>query len=217
MLSLLKKSGGDKAVVALPWRPDFRDVTQLPDTKTVRTAFFVNIVALAIAGTLLLVVVQREWAIASLGHTLADVESRLESATPDSKKAVEAYKLFQAEEAKFTEAFAFAREPFHVQDFLLNLGAVLPPGVKVNRVDYRGPGQTVVLNGSVKGIDAAASDVASNFVKQLQERPEFTRYFGSVTLTNLGRNADEGSLNLELVLAFKKPEPPKDAKGAAGK
>lgn len=214
MLSLLKKSGAEKSAGGeFPWRPDFRDIAQLPDTKTVRTTFFVNVLAVAVVVALTLFVAQREWAIASLEHSLADVEARIASAAPDSEKAVANYKRFQAEEAKFNEAFAFVRDPFRLQNFIIRLGSVLPSGVSINRVDYRGPGQTVLVTGSVKGIDAAASDVASNYVKQLQADPEFSRYFSSVTLTNLGRNADAGSLNLELVFVFKKPE----VKGVAKK
>ncbi len=95
----------------------------------------------------------------------------------------------------------------------MHLGSILPVDVTVRRVDHRGPGQSVVVAGSVKGLDAAASDVASKFVKQLQTDAVFQAHFASVTLTNLGRNAEEGSLNLELVFAFKKP----DAKGGAKK
>lgn len=210
MLSLLKKPGAEKAAIGnLPWRPNFRDVSQLPDTKTVRTNFFVNLVAVTVTGTLALFVVQREWATMALSHSLADVDQRIASAGAPSQKAVASYKLFQVEEAKFNEAFLLVRDPFRVQDFVLHLGSILPSGVSINRIDYRGPGQTVFVIGSVKGIDAAASDVASNFVKQLQGDAEFARHFGSIALTNLGRNADEGSLNLELVFSFKKPEVPK--------
>jgi hypothetical protein len=208
MLSLLKKPGADKSAesAALPWRPDFRDVSSLPDTKVVRTDFVVNLVALVITGGLALFVAQREWAVVSLRNMLAEVEARIADAAPDSEKAVAAYKLFQAEETKFNEAFALVREPFRFQHFLAHLGSVLPANVRIGRVDYRGLGQTVVVHGSVKGLDAAASDAASNFVEQLQQDAEFARYFPSITLTSLGRNADEGSLNLELVFAFPKPE-----------
>lgn len=214
MLSLLNKSRGDKAAVQIiPWRPDFRDVAQLPDTKTVRTDFFVNLVAVVLAGSFALYVAQREWSILGLNQSLADVEERIAAARPASEKAQAAYKLFQAEEAKFNEAFALVRDPFRLQDFLVHLGSVLPPGVSVRRIDFRGPGQNVFLAGSVKGLDAAASDVASAFVKQLQSDKVLANFFESVTLTNLGRNVDEGSLNVELVFAFAKA----DAKGAVKK
>lgn len=214
MLSLLNKSRGDKAAAqVIPWRPDFRDVSQLPDTKTVRTDFFVNVIAVAFTGALALYVAQREWAVLGLKESLADVEARIASVKPASEKAQAAYKVFQAEEAKFNEAFALVRDPFRIQDFLTHLGSVLPPGVSVRRIDFRGPGQNVFLAGSVKGLDAAASDVASAFVKQLQADKVLANYFELVKLENIARNVDEGSLNVELVFAFKKPA----VKGAAKK
>ena len=205
MLSLLNKSGGDKAALqSIPWRPDFRDLSQLPDTKTVRTAFFVNIVAIAIAGALALYFAHREWVVAEIKGSLADVEARIAAATPASDKAQATYKLFQQEEAKFKEAFVFAGDAFRLQNFLIHLGTILPVG------------QTLVLTGSVKGLDATASDAASRFVKQLQTDEEFAKYFSSVDLTNLGRNVEEGSLNLELVFAFKKPEKAEKPQGKKG-
>jgi hypothetical protein len=206
MLSLLNKSGGDKAALqSIPWRPDFRDLSQLPDTKTVRTAFFVNVVAIAIAGGLALYFGQCEWEAAGLKGSLAEVEKHIVAATPASEKAQATYKLFQAEEAKFKEAYGYVSDPFRLQNLLMHLGLVLPPDVTVRRVDFRGLGQTVVLTGSIKGLDAAASDAAARFVKQLQSDAELAKYFTSIELTNLGRNAEAASLNLELVFSFKKP------------
>lgn len=209
MLSLLKKSGAQKAALqTIPWRPDFRDAASLPDTKTVRTAFFLNLVASAVAGGLLLYVAQRELAISSLRKSLDDLEARIAATRAGSEKAKVTFQQFRAEEAKFNEAFAFVRDPFRLQDFVLHLGSTLPFDVSVRRIDYRGIGQNLVVAGSVRGLDAAASDVASSFVQQLQTDPVLAVHFSAITLTNLGRNADEGSLNLELAFAFKgKPAP----------
>lgn len=214
MLSLLNKTGGDKAAAqVIPWRPDFRDFTQLPDTKTVRTNFFVNALVIGVTGALALFVAQREWAAMVLRNSIEDVEARIIAAGPASEKARAAYKVFQAEEAKFNEAHALINDPFRVQDFLLHLGKVTPPGVVVRRVDFRGAGQNVLVTGAVSGLDAAASDIASAFVKQLQTDAIFTALFGSISLTNLSRNVGEGSLSFELVFAFKKA----DNKGGAKK
>lgn len=204
MPSLLNKSGGDKSAPrVIPWRPDFRDVASLPDTKTVRTNFFVNLIAVSVAGALVIYVAQRELGVAALRESLADVESRIATSAPLSEKAQATYKLFQAEEAKFNEAFAFVRTPFRFHEFLLHLGRVMPPGVSVRRVDHRGVEQAITIVGAVRGIDAAASDVASNFVKQLQSDQVLAQHFASIDLTNLGRNAEDSSLNLELVFTFK--------------
>jgi Tfp pilus assembly protein PilE len=206
MLSLLKKTGGDKAALqSIPWRPDFRDFSRLPDTKTVRTNFFVNLIAVVVTLAVVSYVANREWTVMSLRGNLAEVESQIETTRPNSERAQAAFAQFQAEEKKFNEAFALVRDPFRFSSFLVRLGEIMPPGVSVRRVDFRGPGQTISMVGIVPGLDAAASDVASNFVRLLQNDPELSKHFESVSLTNLGRNADEASLNLELVLTFKKP------------
>ncbi len=205
MLSLLKKSGGDKtAPQTIPWRPDFRDFSRLPDTKTVRTDFFINFAAVAVTLAVALFVAHREWNIASLKSSLADVESRITTTAPQSERAQANYARFVAEQKKFNEAYDLVRDPFRFGEFLVHLGEILPPGIFVRRVDFRGPGQSVSVIGVVPGLDAAASDVASNFVRQLQTDPVLGVHFESVSLTNLGRNVEESSLNLELVFTFKK-------------
>jgi len=209
MLSLLKKTDGEKSSErqVIPWRPDFRDVNSLPDIKTVRTHFFLNLVAVTIAGSLLLFFVYRELGVSAARASLEDLEGRIASAMPASEKARATYRLFLNEEARFNEANALVQDPFRFSKFALHLGQVLPPGVAVRRIDYRGG--VVTVGGAVRGLDAAASDVASGVVKQLQNDPVLAEIFSAVTLVNLGRNAEEASLNLELSFTFK------NAKGRA--
>jgi hypothetical protein len=99
---------------------------------------------------------------------------------------------------------------------VLYLGGILPSGVTVKRIDFKGSGQSVSVAAAVKGLDATASDEASRFVQQLQADEELKKHFGSVNLINLSRNAEEASLNLDLLLSFKKDasvgSPPKGAK-----
>lgn len=210
MLSLLKKSGAEKtAQQGIPWRPDFRDASTLPDTKTIRTSFFINVIAITVAGALLLYVGQRELAIRNLEVSLAGVEADIVATTPGSEKAKELYQRFRTEETKFGEAFAFVRDPFRLHDFVLHLGEILPPGVTVRRIEFRGLAQNLLVSGSVSGLDAAATDVASNFAKQLQADPGLAKHFSTISITSLGRNAEEASLNLELAFIFKTDAAPK--------
>jgi hypothetical protein len=210
MLSLLKRSSSAEknapaALGTIPWRPDFRDVSQLPDTKTVRTSFFVNTLAVAVTAALLLYTAQREWTIISLKSSIADIDTRVAEATPDSKRAQAAFVKFQAEEKKFNEAYDIVRDPFRVTNFIFHLGSTLPTGVTLKRIDYRGLVNGVALSAAVKGLDSAASELASSYVKQLQNDKVLAEHVASVTLTNLGRDLGTSTLNLELVLAFKTP------------
>ncbi len=205
MLSLLKKSGGEKAAPrTLPWRPDFRDFEQLPDVKTVRAALYTNIAVASLTALVVLFVAHREWSILSLRGTLSDVEAQIESTQAGSERARAMFTEFQAEERRFNEANALVSDPFRLADFLIHLGTLNPPGVNVSRVDFRGAGQSLTILGAIRGLDAAASDAASQYVRQLQNDPRLKTYFESISLTNLGRNVEEGSLNLELVFTFKK-------------
>jgi Tfp pilus assembly protein PilN len=202
MLSLLNKSGGKSdAGQALAWHPNFRNAEQLPDTKTVRTKFFVNVVAITLLAALVLVVTLRELKLASLRSELADVEAQIAAATKPSEKAIADYKLYQEQEKRFNDAYALVKDPFRVPEFLMHLGSILPHGVRIKRVDFRG--QVVNVSGSVRGLDAAASDVASEFVKTLQSDKDFAVHFSAITLRDLGRNVDDGNMNFELVFAFK--------------
>ena len=204
MLSLLNKSGGKaESAQTLAWHPNFRNAEQLPDTKTVRTKFFVNAVAITVLAALSLFVAQREFELASLRGQLADVEIQLTEATKPSEKAIADYKLYKEQEKRFNEAYVLVRDPFRVSEFFMHLGSILPRGVKVKRVDFRGAGQPINVTGSVRGLDAAASDVASEFVKTLQADKGFAVNFSAITLINLGRNVDEGNMNFELSFVFK--------------
>lgn len=204
MLSLLNKSSGKAdAAQTLAWHPNFRNAEQLPDTKTVRTKFFVNVVAITVVAALLLFVTLRELTLAGLAKELAEVETQIEQATKPSEKAIADYKVFQEEEARFNDAYALVSNPFRFPDFLLHLGSVLPKGVKIRRVDFRGVTQALNISGSVRGVDAAASDVASEFVKKLQADPVLASNFSSIVLTTLGRNVAEGNMGFELVFTFK--------------
>ena len=62
MLSLLKKKSDADAAEALPaWHPNFRNYQKLPDIKVVRTAFFVNGVAIFVALSLGIYLGFKEW------------------------------------------------------------------------------------------------------------------------------------------------------------
>ncbi len=205
MRSLLKKKG-DKAVraEAQAWHPDFRDLARLPDTKTVRTKFFVNAIAIAITAALSLHVALREFRLASLRGALAIVESNIANTKGPSDKAVAAFKKYQAEEKAFNDAYNLVKSAFSFPDFLMRLGSLLPNGVRINRVDFRGGGNPLTVSGSIKGVDTLANDVASAFVQTLQSDEELKKTFATVNLTSLGRNAAEGNMSFELNFVPKK-------------
>lgn len=205
MLQLLKKkeSKSENAVPGFSWHPDFRDKATLPDTKTVRTKFFVHIVVIAVSAGLLLYIGFREFNISTLRSELAVIEEQVAANTKVSDAAVETYKKFQIEENRYKEAYALIQAPFRFPDFLIILGELLPPGARVTQVDYRGPGKTILVTGTVKGLDAVAGDRAAEIVQKLQDEERFKSFFSTIVLTNLGRDPARGNLALEILFTFK--------------
>jgi hypothetical protein len=205
MLPLLKKKEpkSENVTPGVSWHPDFRNKATLPDTKTVRTKFFVHIVVIAVTVGLALYVGFREFNISTLRSELAAIESQIEANTKLSNAAVTNYTKFQAEETRYQEAYALIKAPFRFPDFLVVLGELLPPGARINQVDYRGAGKIILVTGTVRGLDAAAGDRAAELVRKLQEEVRFKEHFSSVVLTNLGRDAAKGNLDLEIAFTFK--------------
>ncbi|MBC8010478.1 MAG: hypothetical protein H7067_10325 [Burkholderiales bacterium] len=204
MLPLPKKTGKKTEVdQATAWHPNFRNPEQLPDTKTVRTKFFVNIIVIAITSALLLSVALREFKLRALRTQLSDVEEQITASTKASGAAIAAYKLFQTEEKTFNEAYELVKDPFRFSDFVIRLGEVMPNGVKIRRIDYKGLGGGVVVAASVGGLDAKASSDVSAFVQLVQSDALLTRDFAVVTLTGLSRSAADGSMSFELSLTPK--------------
>lgn len=210
MLALLKKTGSSAAKDAgVPWRADFRHIESLPDTKTVRTTFLINVVAFTVLGSLILWTAYREIALADLKKEIISVEGQILTAAKPNTTAEAEYKAFQAEEKKLKDIEALATANFSFPDYLIHLASLMPVGVKASRVDFRGVEQSIMVSGSVAGQDATASETASLFFKTLQEDEEFKKIFSSITNSNLGRNAATDTLSFELIFTFSKPVPVK--------
>src|SRR5688572_19807280 len=110
MLPFLKKKSDADAPPALPaWHPNFRNYKKLPDVKVVRTAFFINGVALVVAISLGAYVGFREYQLNSINSQIAEVQAQIDRDKKVSDQAVALFKKFQAEEAKVTEVETFVK------------------------------------------------------------------------------------------------------------
>jgi hypothetical protein len=78
MLPLPKrKNDAAAAAAAMPaWHPNFRNFERLPDTKVVRTAFFINGIAAVIAAIALLWVCYQEYQLHDLNRQIEVGSSR---------------------------------------------------------------------------------------------------------------------------------------------
>ena len=182
MLSLLKrKSDADSAPAQPAWHPNFRNYEKLPDIKVVRTAFFVNAVAILVTLSLLTYLGFREYNVRILTKQIAELQAQIDRDKKGSDQAIALFKKFQAEEAKTLEVNNFVTSKPVVSVLLLRLAQTLPKNIAIDNLDLRDAGLTMRL--SVRGDPAAASGSAAAYLEQLRADKELSQ-FSSVDFTS---------------------------------
>src|SRR5208282_3168572 len=97
------KKSDSAGPTAPPWHPNIRIVENLPDTKVVRTAFFVNGAAMVVAIALLLYLGHQEWSLHEINKQIDDLQRNIDHDKFESAKAVKLYGDFKTEEEKMLE------------------------------------------------------------------------------------------------------------------
>jgi len=200
MLSLTKKSES-QPVAAQLWHTNFRNFERLPDTKVVRTNFFIITVAVAVTLGLLLWLGYREYHIFSLSEQIAQAQKVIDGNAKQNKEALRLSKIFADEQRKFNEAQAFVSTPITPLEFITLLGRTLPKEVSVESLDARinaTGGPTFVLKGLMAGTPDQASGLASSYVDMLLHDSNWNKIFDQITLTSLTRDARSGFLSFEI-------------------
>lgn len=202
MLSL-KKRKSEKGAVPLvpPWHPNFRNFDRLPDTKAVRTSFFVNGVAVFIAVSLLLVLAYQEYQLAMLRRQIGEWQVQIDRTTKSSQTAVSQFKKFQEEEKRITEIDGFLKSKIVLSDLMLNLGRTLPQRIALQSVSYKDTG--VSLKGVVRGAGDRASGEVGGYVERLKKEKVFSDIFEAPLQSNILRDPATGRMTFELLLKFK--------------
>lgn len=206
MLSLTKKS--DAQPVAAPlWHTNFRNFDRLPDTKVVRTTFFVNTAAGAAAIALLLLVGYREYRIHNLGEQIAAAQREIDSNAKKNTEALRLSQIFTEEDKKLSEAEAFLKGPIPVSEYVLLIGQTLPKEISIDFADLRLPaeakGQVIVMRGMVAGSRDQAAGAASSYVDLLRSHPQLGAIFDPITLDKLTPDASTGFMAIEISLKVK--------------
>jgi hypothetical protein len=199
MLSSLKKSSSEKASGAglSAWHPNFRNFDRLPDTKVVRTSFFINGVAILIATTLAIYTGYREFGLRTLTSDVLDAKAVAVENKPMSDQAIALYGKFKAEEQKVAALQAFlAPNKIIFSDLVLKLGGDLPPLISLNGIDYKG--DVVVLRGGIEGAADEASGLAALYVDKLRTSSNLGEVFNAVTLTSISRDPGSGLIRFEI-------------------
>lgn len=199
MLSRLKKKSDASAASATPaWHPNFRNFERLPDTKVVRTAFFVNGLAIVAATVLALWFAYQEYELHELGQQVDEWQAQIDRENPVSVRAIAEFKKFQAHAAKVAEVEAFLKARPLISELLIQLGQTLPGNIAIDGFELRG--NNLRLIASVRGAPEMASGHASTYLAQLRANEALAKWFGEIALLNIERNPQTGRLVVEYSL-----------------
>jgi hypothetical protein len=200
-LTLSKKSSA--AVVAVPpWHPNLRIAENLPDTKVVRTAFFVNGFAMLVAISLALYLGIQEWKLHEVNKQIADWQRQIDRDKKESADSVLLYQDFKAEEAKTAEVADFVSSKPVISAIILRLGAITPKKIALDGLEFKDSGFNI--RATIKGApDRASTDVAA-YEKQLRVDKVLGPMFNAVNLLTDRRNANTGRLVIEIFCEYKK-------------
>jgi hypothetical protein len=200
-LSLKKKS--DAAVVVVPpWHPNIRIAENLPDTKVVRTAFFVNGAAMLVAIGLALYLGIQEWKLHEVKKQVADWQRQIDRDKKQSEDAVKLFQDFKLEEAKTAEVVDFMNSKPVLSEVVLRLGVVTPKKIALDILDFRETG--VSIRATVKGAPDRASGDASAYEKQLRTDKVLGPMFEDVNLLTMKKNNATNRLVIEIFCEYKK-------------
>lgn len=203
MLPLLKKkTEAAKGSAVPPWHPNFRNFERLPDTKVVRTAFFINAGAILVAAAALLAFVYQEYQLRDLRLQVEDWQAQIDRNQATSSRGIALFKKFQAEAAKVREINAFSTGKPLISDLLIQLGQTLPGNIAIDNFELRESGLRLVA--SVRGAPDQASGRASTYLEQLRANEALTTWFDDIALLNINRDAQTGRLTVEYFLKFRK-------------
>lgn len=202
----MKKSDSEAAAAPL-WHTNFRNFDRLPDTKVVRTAFFINTAAGAMAIALLLWLGYREYRIHNLGEQIAAAQRDIDSNAKKNTEALRLSQIFIDEEKKLVDAESFLKVPIPISEYVLLIGQTLPKEISIEFSDLRFPadakGQTVTLRGIVAGSRDEAAGTASHYVDMLRAHPRLGAIFDPITLDKLTPDGTSGFMSIEILLKVK--------------
>ncbi len=204
MLSLLRKKteGGSHASAMRPWHPNIRNAAKLPDTKVVRTSFFVNGVAIFTTVGVLLWFAFQEYKIHSLNRQIGDWQAQINRDKGDSDRFIAMYGKFKDEQARIAEVSNWVASRPRASELILYLGRTLPEQIAFDNYDQGEKG--VTLRCTVRGAPDEAAGYATAYLDQLRADAKLAKVFGEIAYSGVGvgRDPQTGRLSLQLFLKF---------------
>lgn len=214
-MALLKRKSNDEPVAAPRWHTNFRDFERLPDTKVVRTAFFINTAAVAVAAGMLLWTGFREYTNFNIREQIKRAEADIQANRKQNAEATKLSATFAEQAKKLDEVSAFTRSAITPFEYVRILSENLPKEILIDYVETRVITETAstvptvyTLRGKAAGSPDQASGAASQYVDLLRAQPRLTEVFEAINLSKINRDASGSFLAFEITMAVKGPAKP---------
>ena len=203
--------GKSKKIPQKPWRPDFRNIDSLPDTKVIRTGFLLNFVGICVAATCLIMYGYRELTLQGLSKSVRELQAQVESATTADRQYLDLNKKFVQGAELLSEVIAFDTEPVKYHAFLAEVEKSVQTGMQLTGIilQHSGaePGKSgippfhIELVGRVlENAPVTPAQVLNNFQTSIKGLPSLAGKEMEMEMVRFNRNNEFGYFDFTLLV-----------------
>lgn len=189
------------------WRPDFREVQTLPDTKFVRTDFLMNFVAIVVTVAVIVFFSIREYNLYVAGKAVSSLREQVEENEANNRAILLDNKRFMQSSALAEEVVAFDSQIAGFPGMVAILAGAVPEGMVFNSLRIApselnaGSGGIVPLELTISGRimqsqELTPSRIVTKFEDTLIER--FPERLLEADLRRFNRNNEFGHFDFTL-------------------
>lgn len=154
-------------VISIGWRPDFRDSETLPDTKVVRTSFFLTAGFFSVAVAMAMFLGFREYQKVQVEKDLIELQVEVDGMKPEHGVKVAANGKFMSANGRIDEIVAMRGNQIVGSDLLISVGAALSPSMVLSQMKYEK--DSIVLEGMLNVGADEASALIDEYMEKLKE------------------------------------------------
>jgi hypothetical protein len=209
-----------KKVTQRLWRPDFREVNTLPDTKVIRTGFLINFIAISITLLVLTLYVIKEYSLQSLMSQVRELEVQVADNTSSNRSILDANKRFKQSASIMEEVIVFDTQLLDFPLFIKEVSMILTPRVVLSGIEMKSimggdtkvksPYVVVDLTGRIlSGDDLTPSQVLAAAQDAIAKLPSIKGRKISMDLVQFKRNNELGHFDFTLQLMIPPENGPK--------
>lgn len=197
-----------KSIAQPAWRPNFRIVEELPDTKAIRTDFMLNFVFVALAllaGVYLLNIQLQIWTTKS---SISTYEKKIVAGDADNKKFLRQSADFERQSKNLNEALDFVRAQIPPNNLLQAVQDSRPEQLVLTSVTVgprsvtKGRSRTnyydITINGNAIGAAAEATAMVDQFKRDFANHPFIKPILVDSQLVTLTRDQRLGTFSVVL-------------------